>query len=231
MQRRLQLSQETELTASEGHLTAELDRAKNEYRNARAEGDLDKEALAVERVAAVQARLHEVQRDKLQFAPQPEARQHAQQPPPQPQQPFVPRSQVDDDWARDNSDWFNIDPTRTQLALQAQAMATQQGFRVGSKEAYDYIDRVQRAYYPHSYETAPPPQPQPRQQAQPQQPQPQQPLRACGVTQPAMYRAQTAAPPTQQPRKPAPTNTDLQFCRNLNMTWDELLEERARGAS
>lgn len=227
LERRLRLTQDSGLRASEGHLSAALTNARVAYRAARAEGDIEKEAEAVERISELKAELRQIAREKAEMAPeqawQPQPPQPQPQPPPQQQQYYQPQSTTTprtEQWLAENP-WFREDPVMNQVAREASEEALRQGMINDSERYWRYIDRVVREEFPDHF--------QPQRQARVPQPhagqQPPPPPPPVMAGQPAVYRQ----PNAPQPQRPAPvkppplTKEERAFRRNFGWSENEVL--------
>jgi len=136
---------------AEGRATAQLEKAKQDYRQAYEEGNTDKVIAAQEAMMAAQQEARAAQWNAQQAKSRPPAPQKPQpRPAPQAKAP-PPPSERAQSWAAEN-DWFGKQKDMTALAYGVhERLVTEEGIAPDSDEYYETIDRTMRAKFPEYF--------------------------------------------------------------------------------
>lgn len=136
---------------AESRATAQLEKAKQDYRQAYEEGNTDKVIAAQEAMMAAQQEAKAAQWNAQQAKKKPPAPQKPQpQPAPQAKAP-PPPSERAQSWAAEN-DWFGKQKDMTALAYGIhERLVTEEGVAPDSDEYYETIDRTMRAKFPEYF--------------------------------------------------------------------------------
>lgn len=122
---------------AKGRISAELDRAKSDYKEAYEIGDADKILEAQEKLTSLQNDMYRLKDYKpARPAPQEPAPQPAPQP--APEVTLTPRQQ---EWLSDN-DWYGKDRQMTAFALGVHEDLVQNGVDPNSKKYYTEVDKA-----------------------------------------------------------------------------------------
>lgn len=136
---------------AESRATAQLEKAKQDYRQAYEEGNTDKVIAAQEAMMAAQQEAKAAQWNAQQAKRKPPAQQR---PAPQPQRQVAPPpkpSERAQNWAAEN-DWFGKEKDMTALAYGVhERLVTEEGIAPDSDEYYETIDRTMRAKFPEYF--------------------------------------------------------------------------------
>mgnify|MGYP003134336712 CR=1 FL=1 len=131
-------------------VTAQIDAAKNNLKNAISNGDVDKQVDYQREIAALTQEEDRVRREKLKLDKDKESKETpiSQSPPPQPKPQPDPKAIK---WAEDNS-WFGEDQIMTYAAYGLhQQLTEQEGFDPKSDEYYEEIDKRIKKEFPHRF--------------------------------------------------------------------------------
>ena len=131
-------------------VTAQIDAAKNNLKNAISNGDVDKQVDYQREIAALTQEEDRVRREKLKLDKDKELKETpiSQSPPPQPKPQPDPKAIK---WAEDNS-WFGEDQIMTYAAYGLhQQLTEQECFDPKSDEYYEEIDKRIKKEFPHRF--------------------------------------------------------------------------------
>ena len=134
-----------------GRVEALIAQAKREYKEAYEEGDAEKLAEASAKIAGLQGEFQRVKAFSEQVRNRPKQEQYEPQPEQPKQKPNKPSARAET-WARDNSDWFQVDPEMTGYAFGVHERLVRGGLDPESDEYYRQIDQSMRKVFPDRFD-------------------------------------------------------------------------------
>ena len=130
-------------------VTAQIDAAKNNLKNAISSGDVDKQVEYQREIASLTQEEDRVRREKVKLEKEPVQTQVAPTPTPKTQAPPPDPKAVK--WAEDNP-WFGEDQVMTYAAYGLhQQLTEQEGIDPRSEEYYEEIDKRMRKEFPNRF--------------------------------------------------------------------------------
>ena len=132
-------------------VTAQIDAAKNNLKNAISSGDVDKQVEYQREIASLTQEEDRVRREKVKLEKEPEQTQTAPTPTPTPKRQAPPPDPKAVKWAEDNP-WFGEDQVMTYAAYGLhQQLTEQEGIDPRSEEYYEEIDKRMRKEFPNRF--------------------------------------------------------------------------------
>lgn len=199
-------SQQTALDQAKHNAKLEMERAKDEYRDAYNAGDADAILEAQEKLTQATIRHDRVSNFKL---PSIQGRQDGVQQTQNRGKAAPAHTQPDAKataWAKNNT-WFGTDDEMTSLALGYHAKLVKQGVNPQSDEYYEKLDSRMRQVFPDSFEDAPAPSP--------------------GGTRKSPVATVTRSPSGAKSNKVVLTKSEVDVARRLGITPEQYAREVA----